>query len=257
MAALFHSMALEYASAEQQAVDASRERNGNLLLDSIRINARYPFVVEVSGESEAPYADSFNSDRFRAVKRAQVVTANPMQRTQAGRLELLMQLMQIPGAISDASQAIEIAVSGQYKPAYRSGRNIKLGVKWENEQLARGAAVPPAEAGENPQEILEHAALKRIPSIRNNPQAMQVINDHIMSHMMAALETNPLLAMTMGFAPPQALMGAPPAMSSGDGSPEAPSGNTQQPASDAGAASEESLGVPLPKPAKPPTASAN
>lgn len=250
-AALMHSQAIEYNSADQQAVDASRERNGNLMLESIKSNAQYPFVVEVSGESEAPYADTFDSDRFRAVKRVQVVTSNPMQRTQAGRMELFEMLNKVPGAITDASQVIEIAVSGQIKPMYKAGRNIRLGVKWENEQMARGIPVPPAQAGEDLREVLEHMALKRIPSIRNNPQAIAIIDEHILSHLNAYGMTSPMLAAAMGFPPPQALM-----MGAGMAPPEPPGGGGDEPGkkpSDAPKAKERGpAGTPLPEPSKPP-----
>jgi hypothetical protein len=255
MAALLHAQASEYASADQQAVDASREKNGNLMLASIKANAQYPFVVEVSGESEMPYADTFDSDRFRAVKRVQVVTANPMQRTVAGRMELLNTMMKVPGAISDPSQITELIVSGQYKPMYRAGRNIKLGIKWENEQLARGIPVPPAMAGENPDEMLEHAALARIPSVRNNPKAMQVLQEHLLSHQQAALMTNPMLAQAMGWQVPTL---APPPMPDDGGGPPGKSGKSPDIAPPKGlAAREESverggMGVPLPKPAQSP-----
>jgi len=251
-AALMHSQAIEYASADQQAVDASRERNGNLMLESIKSNASYPFVVEISGESEAPYATTFDSDRFRAVKRVQVVTANPMQRTQAGRLEMLDKVMQVPGAITDPSQIVELLVSGQWKPMYRAGRNIKLGVKWENEQLSQGQQIPAAQAGEDPSEIMEHMALKRISSIRNNPQLVALIDEHILSHLNAYGMTSPMLAAAMKFPPPQALMaGMAPPMNEGP-----PPGELAPTKGDA--KKEESMqrgggGVPLLEPARSPT----
>ena len=255
-AALYHAMAIEYASDDQQAVDASRERNGNFLLASIKQNARYPFLVEVGGESEAPYAQTFEGDRFRAVKRVQVVTANPMQRTTAGKLELFNATKDIPGAYSDVSQVFEMLRSGQYKPLYQANSRIKLGIRWENELLARGEPIPAAQAGENFfEEVAEHMALKRIPSIRQRPDIVALIDEHIMSHLQAYVMTAPPLAMAAKMPPAQGMVAAPPPMPGEGGTGGEMKGVSKM------AKAEESrekgaLGVDLPKPAKSPVASA-
>jgi hypothetical protein len=253
-AALYHAMAIEYASDDQQAVDANRERNGNLLLSSIKENAEHPFLIEVGGESEMPYAELFELDRFRSVKRVQVTTANPLQRTTAGRLELFNATKDIEGAYSDPSQVIEMLVSGQYKPTYQAARNIKLGVRWENQQMARGVAVPPAMAGEDwTEEIKEHLALTRIPSIRQRPEIVAIIMEHVMSHLSAAQMTNPLLAMATGTPPIQAIaagVAPPPSPGGGGGEMKGVSKMAaRQESEDVGG-----MGVKLPKPAQSPAA---
>jgi hypothetical protein len=254
-AALYHAMAVEYAGNDQQAVDASRTRNGNLMLESIKTNAQHPFMIEVSGESAAPYAEAFDADRFRSVKRVQVVTDSPMTRTMAGRLELFNATKDIPGAYSDVGQVIELLVSGQYKPTYQAGRRTKLGIRWENEKLARGEPVPAAQAGENFfEEVREHMALKRMPSIRNRPEVVALIDEHLLSHLNAYLMTAPPFAMAANMPPAQALGGGPPP----PGGPGASTGGPMEGAGQmADAAQSEDvggMGVPLPKPAKSPVA---
>lgn len=252
-AALYHAMAVEYASDDQQAVDASRERNGNLLLESIKQNAEYPFLIEVGGQSEMVYAQVFEVDRFKSVKRVQVTTANPLQRTTAGRLELFNATKDIPGAYSDVGQVIEMLVSGQHKPTYQAARRNSLGIRWENEQLAAGKPIPPAQAGENFfEEVAEHMALKRIPSIRQRPEIVALLDEHIMSHMQAYMMTSPPLAAAAKMPPAMGMVAQPVVPSGGGAGPEMK--GTKKMAEREESQEVGGMGVPLPKPAQSPVA---
>lgn len=265
--ALMHSQALEFASADTQALDASRIANGNLTLNSIKQNALYPFVIEVAGESEKPYASSFDVDKFKAVKRVHVTTISPMLKTQAGRTDVYDKTKDIPNAWSNPQQVVQFLSTGQWKPTHASASARSMRIKWENEQLAKGIMVPVA-AGQNPfstpgtqdGEVQAHLD-EMFNALRMNDQnAVRVFGEHIAQHEQVWLQTSPFMCAFLGIPPPpQASDMQPGDDASGKGArgPQKAQGGKSAPSKDEPAPQEPGgpsggLGVPLPKPAQPP-----
>lgn len=142
MAALFHSIAIEFNSAFQGAVDNHRERVANMILDILKRFATHPMVAKVAGIDERPYQDSFTRDDFDGVSGVKIKTANPMMRTQAGRSQMAEWLLKIPNALTEPDQLAEVIVSGQLKPAYDAPRKRRMRIKLENEMLLDLAQAP-------------------------------------------------------------------------------------------------------------------
>lgn len=154
MAALFHSIAIEFNSALQAAIDDHRERVANKILSMLKQFAEAPLVAEIAGIDERPYLQSFKRDSLLGLDKVVIKTANPMMRTQAGRTEIAQMLLQLKDAegrslIQTPEQLIEVLVSGQLKPLYKGPRGKLLRIAWENEELVRLGTTPVSPANTN------------------------------------------------------------------------------------------------------------
>lgn len=281
MAALYHSIALEINNAKQLAVDAHREGVANLLLDVIKDYVQTPLLVEISGADERAYLQTISADQFKSIRKVIMRTASPMLRTQAGRVELANMLLKVPGAVTTPAQLIEVLVSGQLKPLYRSPRAALLRIAYENEQMSKGTRVVdvpdpksppdpltgmpamvketpdiPVFATDNPQDHINEAlSVLASPQAISNPQIRDGVLAHVAWHVRVWRDMDPALAMLLKFPPPPSLMGmVDPAMAGA-----APANDNGVPVPGAmergaDAANRDSTGVELPKPAQPPAA---
>lgn len=221
MAALFHSIAIEHASDSIAAVDTHRERVANLILDILKVSADHPMIVKIAGQDERANAQSFKKDDIYGIRGVTLRTANPMTRTNAGKMEIAQLQMKVPGAVTDPAQIDELLVSGQIKPLYEGPRKRRLGIRWEDEALSKGPevqevpAVPGALLGnglkmpdtpaykrvptvpvgqlDNHQlHIDSHYALLCNPSVHAHPEIVAAILAHIDEHWKIWAETDPV-----------------------------------------------------------------
>jgi hypothetical protein len=294
MAALFHSIAIEFNSALQAAVDSHRERLANLILDILKVYAEHPLIVKIAGADERPYADTFTRDKLLGVSGVQVKTSNPMMRTQAGRLQIAEMMMKM-GSIKDPVQLLEVIVSGQFKPAYDADRKLRMKIKLENELLQEGPPVkeetPPAPPAlpnglqppppkpykhvptvpvhwldDHDIHVAQHHSLLASREAMSDPALREAVNVHIDHHMKVWRETDPAALLANGkkpfpqpMAPPGARPAGPPPMQRiGKGGPPANTNDKGPPEAmkptDQPKQREESAGTPLPKPAQSPMA---
>lgn len=285
-AALLHSIAIEAQSSLQLAVDHLREKSANLALRMVGDFADHPLAIAIAGVDERPYLLDVGKQQIQGISRVKVRTSNPLLRTQAGRLEMAQMLLQMPGAITDPAQILEVIVSGQIKPLYQAPRAQLLRIRWENEMLAKGTPVQeqpdvpnpdgspgfmritpdvPVLTTDNPkQHVQEHLTVLSTPSALNDPMIRQGVLAHVAWHLREWRAMDPALAMLLGFPePPPSAAGA---IASGPndtrspGSYETPqTANARPPQAPAAMAPPngkaprvQDMGVPLPEPSSPP-----
>lgn len=258
MAALFHSIAIEYQSGRQAALDGYRTRSANLKLDMVHLYADAPFVAEIAGIDERPYLQEFTRDDLAGVRRVMVETANPLLRNPAGRLQVFEQIKDLPP--EERGPAIELITTGQSKAFTRQNRTADMRIRWENEQLALGKPVQVL-ALDNPfKHVPAHYAEieARSAQLQEDPAALQTFLMHILEHQQQYLQLDPILAGFMQIPPPPpmpgtaagsmaALMGPPP--EAGGGEPANDNGKKKK---EGPPTPQDSTGVPLPRPAQPP-----
>jgi hypothetical protein len=268
MAALFHSIAIEFQSARQAALDGFRERMANMMLDMVRSFSTAPFLVEVAGVSERPYLREFTKQSVSGVRKVRVETANPMLRSQAGRFEMFQALKDVEPEKRDA--VLRGLTTGDWSGYSDDSRSRDLRVVWENEQLSNGNTQEvQVGAGDNPfKHVMEHWALLEKLSAQDNADGNLVggVLQHIMSHIEAWQNIDPRLAtlLNIPLPPPipgsptwqmqmSMMMGAPPppAAGAGAGGPSAPPPPGGPPSGNAPAGRDPS-GVKLPTDASPP-----
>lgn len=266
MAALFHSIALEYQSARQAALDTFREELANMMLDMVRQYSTTPFLVEVGGKSQQPYLKSFTTQSVSGVRRVRVVTANPLLRSQAGRLELFLQTYKLPP--EQRAAAIELITSGDASMFTEDTRSQDIRIRWENERLSLGIQCQ-VSATDNPfVHVKKHVAqLEALMSMdEQDLLAINTILGHLVQHREVYGMMDPLMAIFLRIPPPPPVQGTPAGLLAqlslagpmlpgsekmGDpdkqgSAPKVDVGGAQAPGKD---------GVPIPKPAEPPPGS--
>jgi hypothetical protein len=180
---LLHNIAIESQQPRQTAFDMYRERMANLMLDLVRQRASAPFLVSIAGLDERPYLRQFTADKLSGVKRVIVKTANPMMRSQAGRMDVFNAVKQIPNS-NDRAAAIELVVSGNAKNFAKTERSEDMAIAWENEQLAQGIKVPIHKSDDPYKHWPKHKAdlNARREELLSNPSALEAFNQHMEDH---------------------------------------------------------------------------
>lgn len=251
-AALFHSIAIEFQNARQAALDRFRKGFANLLLDLIRMNAEGPFLVEVGGKDQRTYLQEFTKQSIAGVRRVRVETANPMMKSQAGRLQIWEEIKDLDD--DQRAKAIELITTGRFEPLTRSDRACYMRIKWENEQLSKCKPTPVL-AGDDPfKHVPEHfAEIEAMSSqIEAHPEVLESFMNHIMEHITQYPKLDPFLAVFRKIKPPPAAPGMPL-------NNEAPSqdghGGASPKKEGAPHEADPGSGIPLPKPSEPPKGS--
>jgi len=212
MAALFHSIAIEFQSARQAALDGARERMANLMLDMVRAFADAPFLIEVAGVAERPYLREFTKQAVSGVRKVRVETANPMSRSQAGRFEMFAAIKDVEPEKRDA--VIRGLTTGDWTGYTENSRSCDLRIVWENEQMSNGTEVP-CGAGDHPfKHIQSHWALFEKLSSNDNVDGnlTDIVLRHIINHLMNWQSIDPRLATVLNIPLPPPLPGSPTAM---------------------------------------------
>lgn len=209
MAALFHSIAIEFQSARQAALDGYRERMANLMLDFVRARAEGPFLVEISGKDQRPYLQEFTKDTVGGVRRVAITTTSPMMRSQEGRMQVFQAIGQLPPA--DRNPAYEFIVTGQSKGFTEKPMSADMRIQWENEQLQDGQVVPVLFSDNPWVHVPEHvAALEKLTaSFGENPEAVKSFTDHIVQHGITYQTLDPRIAAFLSIPPPPPIPGSP------------------------------------------------
>jgi hypothetical protein len=282
LAALYHSVALEANSAKATAVDAHRERVANLLLMMINDFMDAPIMVQITGADGRTGLKSIDKQIFNGFKGVIVKTAEPMLKSQAGKMEIAGKMLEIPGVIQTPEQLIEVCVSGQVTPLYKAPRAELLRIAAENQVLSQGPKTEQVPDPENPvtpdgqpnfytslpsvpalatdhpvTHIKEHLAILSTRAAMDNPDVMGAVLAHVYDHVRVWKDMDPALAALLGFPPPppppeMAAMGGEVTTETEEKTPDGTVESLSKELKTPEMKNEDPLGVKLPKPAQSP-----
>jgi hypothetical protein len=276
-AALYSQIAIEAQSERSLALDLHRERVGNLIIQLLKRYAKHPQLVAVAGIDERPYMQYFEQKDWEGIRRVKIKTANPMMKTQAGRMQLIDMLKDFPGLpFKDPQQIVEFITSGQFKPMITTTRTSELRIRFENEALFKG---PQVQQGQDPMtgqptqsvpevpvlatdnaasHIFGHLEVLNSPAAMNDPKISGAVLAHIMQHVQIARGGDPFLAQLLGNPPPQGMMQPPDQAQAGPDKPQSDADQKRlaQNATSPQADTEDDSTSKLPKPAEPPQGAA-
>ena len=282
-AALYSQIAVEAQSERSLNLDLHRERIGNCIISYLKKFAKHPQLVAVAGVDERPYMQYFTEKDWDGIKRVKIKTANPMLKTQAGRIQLVDLLKDFPGMpFKDPQQIVELIVSGQFKPMYSTTRTSEMRIRAENEALMKGPAleqVPgpvdlvtgqpsmkqvvqdvPVFATDNAtSHIFGHLDGLNSPAAIQDPKIRTAFLTHILDHISTARDGDAYLANLLGNPPPaQAPQQPPPQKQNAGANGSGPTPAAVHHAAQAAKPPLEDDSVSsLPKPAEPPPGSAD
>lgn len=219
MAALIHSMAVQYNSGLQASYAQLFERVGTHFLDVARRYMTTPRLVAISGARGRAWVQDFRGSDLAGVRRIAVDTGNAILRTSAGRQETANTFLQngiIPQDERGATQYLQMITTGRYEPLTDRPDTKWRGIQSENDRLVKGEESRVLLTDNHIEHIEAHLSLLDEPSVREDDNVTAAILDHIQLHLDLYAEisaTNPNLLSIVGIPPlPQAAPMGPPEM---------------------------------------------
>jgi hypothetical protein len=194
--ALVQSMALQFVSGLQQSYIQLIEDVGTNLINILKDFATTPKIVTLVGKNNKPYLQEFTGEKIDAVSRVIVSVGNPLSKTTAGRIQMVQEMTQMK-LITNPQQYLQILNTGNLDVATEGSTNELLLIKKENEKMLDGTVPLVSPLDQHALHINEHRAVLADPDLRENPDLIRVVMDHIAKHMDALRNTDPeLLAVT-------------------------------------------------------------
>jgi len=217
MAALIHSMAVQYNSGLQASYAQLFERVGTHFLDVARRYMTTPRLVAISGSRGRTWVQDFRGSDLAGVRRIAVDTGNAILRTSAGRQETANTFLQngiIPQDPTGASQYLAMITTGRFEPLTDRPDTKWRGIQSENDRLVKGEESRVLLTDNHIEHIEAHLGLLDEPAVREDEAVTSAILDHIQLHLELYQEisaTNPNLLSIIGIPPmPPPMPEAPP-----------------------------------------------
>ena len=105
------------------------------------------------------------------------------------------------GVLKDPKLIIEFMRTGQVDSLTEDQFKDSILIRSENEMMLRGEAPMVMNTDNHPQHILEHKDIASDPEIRNNPQLMEILSQHLIDHLDANKNMDIDLAAVLGLQP--------------------------------------------------------
>lgn len=221
--ALVQSMSLQFMSGLQQSYVKMIEDVGTALVKILQMYANTPKVIALVGKNNRSLLKEFTGDEIDKVNRVVVDVGNPLSKTTAGRVQMAEQMLQM-GLIQTPQDYFQVINTGNLDTMYEGTESELLLIKQENERLMDGAnpIVSPIDA--HKLHILEHKAVLADPDLRQEPNLVKTVMDHIEDHLNMLKQTDPSLLSLIGEQP----IASPPAPAP-PGGPQGPGSGPQGP----------------------------
>ena len=120
-----------------------------------------------------------------------------MARTIAGRVQMAEQMMQMK-VIQNPQQYFQVINTGRIDSMYEGTMDELLLIKKENEELLDGQNPLISPLDKHSEHIQEHKAVLADPDLRNDPNLVKVVMDHIEGHLNMLRTTDPALLNMVG-----------------------------------------------------------
>jgi hypothetical protein len=161
------------------------------LLHLLRVFGKTEQTIQLMGQTNSG-RNIVMSDALKDFDEVVVDLSNPILNTPSGRLGFASQMMQFGNATP--AQALQVATSGQIGPVTDPVRQEMDYLQYENEWLLGGENVLVLATDDHSQHVQYHKGLFNQPWLRkpdlaeklgitNAPQIMNIIQQHILSHM--------------------------------------------------------------------------
>ncbi len=207
--ALAIAQAIQFVSDIQKNYATAAGQVGTIVIHNLQKFCSTPRIAYLGGQSRASYAKEFTSNDVANIDRVIVDLGSPLVQTMQGRYGLVSDWI-AQGTIKP-QEALTFMRTGELDSGSEASFRNKLLIREENERIRKGERVA-AQITDNPiDHILEHRELGSDPAVRDNPQAMQALADHLNEHLMYYQSMNPDLAAIYGLPPLPSMMAPAPA----------------------------------------------
>jgi hypothetical protein len=227
--ALVQSMSLQFQSAFQQNYVKFLENIGTSLLEILKDFAHTPKLIALVGRNKRPLLKEFKGDMIKDIKKVIVDIGNPLSRTTAGRVQMADQLAQMK-LIKNPQQYFMVMETGKIDTMLEGDISDLLLIKRENEWLLEGKNVFANPLDQHRMHIMEHRAVINDPELRENPELLANVQNHLQEHIDMLRNVDPDLLMLINEQPlqdPNATQQAPQQQPPQPGAPGGPMGNQE------------------------------
>lgn len=202
--ALVQSMSIQFMSELQNSYVKLVESVGTAILMMIRDFAASPRVVAIVGKNNRTALKEFMGEDLNSINRVIVDVGNPLSRTISGRVQMAEQLLQMK-LFKSPEQYFMVLETGKLETAFEGDIQQLLLIKRENEMFLDGKNPLVAPTDSHSLHINEHNSVLSDPSLRENPELVKNVMDHIQEHLDALENTDPRLLQIIGQQPIQPL----------------------------------------------------
>lgn len=188
--AMVQAMSLQFMSGLQHSYVKLVEDVGTGLINILKDFATSPKLVALVGKNNKTYLKEFVGEDLSAIHRVIVDMGNPLSRTAAGRVQMAEQLAQMK-LIKNPAQYFQVITTGKLDSVYEGDMGQLLLMQRENEKLMEGRPVLVAPTDLHAAHIEKHGEVLNDPELREDPNYIRNVMDHIQAHMDALRNTDP------------------------------------------------------------------
>jgi hypothetical protein len=211
--ALLQANSIQYMSGLAMQYNQLIEDVGTGLLQTLKMYANTKRVASIVGKTNVSYLQEYSQEDLSNIKRVVVSAGNPLMKTTAGRFQMASDLLQYQ-LLKDPSQYFAI-MNGAPLDVITDAPTRQLNlILSENEKMLEGKYPPVIITDKHVEHIDEHLGLLDDAKMRENPELIQLVLDHVNEHKMYLETGDPFLLQIRGqqsLAQPPA--GQPPQMS--------------------------------------------
>lgn len=192
--ALVQSQAIQFASTLQQQYAQLVEDVYTDMLALLQMHAQNKRQIVVMGKFNQPYVTSYQGADLQGVKRVIVDAGPAVAQTTAFKTEVARDLLQ-NGVITTADEYLSVVNTGRIEPMVEGPNAELMLIQKENELLKQAQEVHAIPIDKHATHIIQHRAAMADPSVRNDPNRIKVVSDHIQQHVQFLAD--PMLAQLM------------------------------------------------------------
>ena len=227
--ALALAQAVQFVDAIQKNYARVAGDVGTITIHNLQKFCSVPRLAYLGGQSRASYVKEFTAEDIESVDRVSVDLGSPLVQNVSGRYQMIQEWTQ-QKMVTDPKVALNFLRTGEIDSATEDDFKDKVLIREENEQIRKGIAPTVIAFDIHPEHIIKHKAMAADPAIRENPQILQVLLDHVQQHLDQQKLLDPDLAAILGLQPLPSqtmAMGPPPGPEQGQ-LPNAPPGTPPQ-----------------------------
>ena len=212
--ALVAQQAITFSSGLQQSYNSLIESTGTALVELLQTYAQVPMVAQIAGKTKKSYLKQFKSDDLKGISKVVVDSANAFTKTTAGKVEVANNLLN-SGLIKTPEQYLQVVSTGTLEPMVEHDQSELMLIRQENEMLSEGQPVQALITDNHGLHVLEHSTVASDPLVRQDPNILGPLLEHINEHIALDAQRPPQLALMLKQQPapppqPMAPPGEPP-----------------------------------------------
>lgn len=217
--ALMLSISVMSADSIQKNYVRAAADLGTVVIHNVQAFATEKRIAYIGGVSKKSQAKEFSAQDVMSIDRVTIDIGNPLLSNYAGRQEMIQQWMQF-GIVKDPKAIVEFLRTGQIDSITEDDFKDGVLIRTENEALRKGENPPVMMTDNHPEHIVKHKGLANDPEIRDSPEIMTNLLQHLQDHIGSMKSIDPDLAAILQIMPLPSQQQPMPGPDAGIGAPE-------------------------------------